>query len=50
MRLSSIEGVRVLGEPAERLSIIPFTVEGKKPKEIAKTLDVSALQLLAETL
>jgi cysteine desulfurase / selenocysteine lyase len=38
-RLSTIGGVRVLGDPAERLSIISFTVEGVKPKEVEKSLD-----------
>jgi selenocysteine lyase/cysteine desulfurase len=46
-RLSPIDGVRVLGDPAERLSIISFTVEGKKPKDVEKALDEEGIAVRA---
>jgi cysteine desulfurase/selenocysteine lyase len=46
-RLSPIGGVRVLGDPAERLSIISFTVEGKKPKDVEKALDEEGIAVRA---
>jgi cysteine desulfurase / selenocysteine lyase len=46
-RLSSIGGVRMLGEPAERLSIITFTVEGVKPKDVEKALDEEGIAVRA---
>ena len=54
-QLSLIKGVRILGDPSERLSIISFVVEGKKPKEVEKALDdegiaVRAGKLAAEPL
>jgi cysteine desulfurase/selenocysteine lyase len=53
--LSRITGVRILGSPARRLSIISFVVEGMKPKEVEKALDdegiaVRAGKLAAEPL
>jgi cysteine desulfurase/selenocysteine lyase len=46
-RLSPIDGVRVLGDPAERLSIISFTVEGVKPKDVEKALDEEGIAVRA---
>lgn len=53
--LSSVDKVRVLGSPKERLSIISFTVERMKAKDVEKALDregiaVRAGKLAAEPL
>jgi cysteine desulfurase/selenocysteine lyase len=38
-RLREIERVRVLGNPAERISVVSFVVEGQDPKETEQALD-----------
>jgi cysteine desulfurase/selenocysteine lyase len=39
LRLGEIEGVRVLGDPADRISIVSFVVEGQDPSKLEKKLD-----------
>src|SRR5215208_1491881 len=46
-RLATVGGVRVLGDPAERLSIISFTVEGVRPKDVEKALDEEGIAVRA---
>ena len=54
-RLQTIEGVRLLGQPKDRIAVISFVVEGQDPKETEKLLDergiaVRAGKLAAEPL
>jgi cysteine desulfurase / selenocysteine lyase len=54
-RLSEIEGVRLVGSPAERIAVVSFVVEGMKSNDVAKALDdegiaVRAGKLAAEPL
>jgi cysteine desulfurase/selenocysteine lyase len=49
-RLSSISRVRVLGSPEMRLSIISFTVEGMKAKDVEKALDEEGIAVRAGNL
>lgn len=39
VRLAEIEGVRVLGDPADRISIVSFVVDGHEPGKLEKKLD-----------
>jgi cysteine desulfurase/selenocysteine lyase len=39
LRLGEIEGVRVLGDPVDRISIVSFVVEGQDPSKLEKKLD-----------
>ncbi|MFL6213336.1 MAG: aminotransferase class V-fold PLP-dependent enzyme [Blastocatellia bacterium] len=45
--LSDIKNVRVLGSPAERLSIISFVIDGKSPKDVEKALDAEGIAVRA---
>lgn len=38
-RLEAIPGVRVLGRPADRVSVVSFVVEGKEASKVEKALD-----------
>jgi cysteine desulfurase / selenocysteine lyase len=38
-RLEAIDGVRVLGRPADRVSVVSFGVEGKEASKVEKALD-----------
>jgi cysteine desulfurase/selenocysteine lyase len=38
-RLEEIGGVRVLGRPADRISVVSFVVEGKEASKVEKALD-----------
>ncbi len=46
-RLGEIDGVRVLGDPAERISIVSFVVEGHKPGKLEKKLDKEGIAVRA---
>ena len=39
LRLAAIDGVRVLGSPAERMSIVSFVVEGQAAGDVDRALD-----------
>jgi cysteine desulfurase/selenocysteine lyase len=45
--LTSIKGVRVLGSPSERLSIISFVAEGVQAKDVEKALDEEGIAVRA---
>jgi cysteine desulfurase/selenocysteine lyase len=49
-RLSSIDGVRVLGSPKERISIVSFVIDGMHPKQVEKALDEEGIAVRAGTL
>jgi cysteine desulfurase / selenocysteine lyase len=38
-RLSDVDGVRLVGSPAERISVISFVVDGMEASDVAKALD-----------
>jgi cysteine desulfurase/selenocysteine lyase len=38
-RLREVPGLRVLGDPAERICVLSFVVEGQKPGDLEKALD-----------
>ncbi len=48
--LSEIPGVRVLGDPADRISILSFVVEGHQPSDLEKALDDEGIAVRAGTL
>lgn len=41
-KLAAIDGVRVLGSPADRVSVVAFTIDGVEPRRAAEFLDRSA--------
>jgi cysteine desulfurase/selenocysteine lyase len=45
-----IPGVRVLGDPANRISVLTFTVEGKKAQDVEKALDEDGIAARAGNL
>ncbi len=47
LRLGEIEGVRVLGSPADRISIVSFVVEGQQPSDLEKKLDKKGIAVRA---
>jgi cysteine desulfurase/selenocysteine lyase len=49
-RIARIDGVRVLGHPAERISIVSFVVEGTGSKEVEQALDQQGIAVRAGTL
>jgi cysteine desulfurase/selenocysteine lyase len=49
-RLSSINGVRVLGSPKRRVSIVSFVVDRLRPDEVEKALDEEGIAVRAGTL
>jgi cysteine desulfurase/selenocysteine lyase len=46
-RLSSIEGVRIIGTAREKLSVLSFTVEGVHPHDIGTILDQQGIAVRA---
>jgi cysteine desulfurase/selenocysteine lyase len=48
--LQSIPGVRVLGDPADRISVLSFVVEGKDPSDVEKALDRDGIAVRAGNL
>jgi cysteine desulfurase / selenocysteine lyase len=38
-RLESVDGVRVLGRPRDRISVVSFVVEGRRASDVEKALD-----------
>jgi cysteine desulfurase/selenocysteine lyase len=48
--LQSIPGVRVLGDPADRISVVSFVVEGKDPSDLEKALDRDGIAVRAGNL
>ncbi len=46
-RISAIDGVRVLGDSANRVSVLSFVVEGKSPSEVGKALDSDGIAVRA---
>jgi cysteine desulfurase/selenocysteine lyase len=46
-RLSDIPGVRILGAPSERVSVISFLVEGIPPRDVEKALDARGIAVRA---
>lgn len=49
-RISRIDGVRVLGHPAERISIVSFVLDGVRSKDIEQALDRQGIAVRAGTL
>jgi cysteine desulfurase/selenocysteine lyase len=49
-RIARIDGVRVLGHPAERISIVSFVVDGVRAKEVEQALDREGIAVRAGTL
>jgi cysteine desulfurase/selenocysteine lyase len=47
LRLGEIEGVRLLGTPADRISIVSFVVEGHKAGDLEKKLDKQGIAVRA---
>jgi len=41
--LSEIDGVRVLGDAEDRVSVLSFVVEGKQPSDVGKFLDADGI-------
>jgi cysteine desulfurase/selenocysteine lyase len=41
--LSEIDGVRVLGDAEDRVSVLSFVVEGKQPSDVGKALDADGI-------
>ncbi|HEX8225368.1 MAG TPA: cysteine desulfurase [Allosphingosinicella sp.] len=48
--LQSIPGVRVLGDPADRISVLSFVAEGKDPGELEQALDRDGIAVRAGNL
>jgi cysteine desulfurase/selenocysteine lyase len=46
-RLSDTPGVRVVGDPVDRISVISFVVEGQEPNETARELDREGIAVRA---
>ncbi len=46
-RISDIDGVRVLGDSADRVSVLSFVARGKQPAEVGKALDADGIALRA---
>jgi len=42
-RITEIEGVHVLGDSAERVSVLSFVVDGKQPSAVGKALDADGI-------
>ncbi|HEX9953035.1 MAG TPA: aminotransferase class V-fold PLP-dependent enzyme [Rubricoccaceae bacterium] len=49
-RMSAVEGVRVLGDPADRISVVSFVVEGHEPSDVAAALDREGIAVRAGNL
>ena len=49
-RLAPVPGVRVLGDRADRISVLSFVVEGRDPKEIEQALDRDGIAVRAGSL
>jgi cysteine desulfurase/selenocysteine lyase len=49
-RLARIDGVRLLGHPAERISIVSFVLDGVKAKDVEQALDQQGIAVRAGTL
>ncbi len=49
-RLVAIPGVRVLGDPADRISVLSFVAEGQDPKKLEKALDREGIAIRAGNL
>jgi cysteine desulfurase/selenocysteine lyase len=49
-RIARIDGVRLLGHPAERISIVSFVVDGVQAKEVEQALDREGIAVRAGTL
>jgi cysteine desulfurase / selenocysteine lyase len=49
-RLEAIPGVRVLGNPADRVSVLSFVVDGRDAKQIEKALDQDGIAVRAGNL
>ena len=48
--MSAVEGVRVLGDPADRISVVSFVVEGHEPSDVAAALDREGIAVRAGNL
>ncbi len=46
-RISEIDGMRVLGNSADRVSVLSFVVDGKQPAEVGKALDADGIAVRA---
>jgi cysteine desulfurase/selenocysteine lyase len=46
-RLSGIPGVRLVGQPAQRISIVSFAVDGMKASDVEKALDAEGIAVRA---
>ncbi len=49
-RLEQIPGVRVLGDPADRISVLSFVVEGQDPSDLEQALDRQGIAVRAGNL
>lgn len=50
VRIAALDGIRVLGEPAERLSIVSFVVDGMPADKVAQALDEEGIAVRSGTL
>jgi cysteine desulfurase/selenocysteine lyase len=46
-QISTIDRVRVLGDSAERVSVLSFVIDGKEASEVAKALDADGIAVRA---
>jgi cysteine desulfurase/selenocysteine lyase len=46
-QISAIDRVRVLGDSAERVSVLSFVIDGKEPSEVATALDADGIAVRA---
>jgi cysteine desulfurase/selenocysteine lyase len=49
-RIARIDGVRLLGHPAERISIVSFVVDGMRSKDVEQALDREGIAVRAGTM
>jgi cysteine desulfurase/selenocysteine lyase len=48
--VGAIPGVRILGDPADRISVVTFTVDGQDPKKVEQALDEDGIAVRAGNL
>ncbi|HEX8448860.1 MAG TPA: cysteine desulfurase [Allosphingosinicella sp.] len=49
-RLAAIPGLRILGDPADRISVLSFVAEGREASDVAKALDSDGIAVRAGNL
>jgi cysteine desulfurase / selenocysteine lyase len=50
VRIAAIEGIRMVGDPADRISIVSFAVDGVPAEEVAQALDREGIAVRAGNL